>query len=320
MVHPRTSREPLSVAWRGALYGPSGFYRQPAGPAGHFATSAQGVPGVPELLAEAVLRLARREGLTHVVDFACGRGELLHLLREMDDTIALTGVDVVDRPGDLPDGIDWIRSPGAGALPDDLAGLTDVLVFAHEWLDVVPCDLLVDGHLLTDDGSPGPEPTATQRDWATTHWPDAEIVELGDTRDAAYAALRERIERGLLVCVDYGHVAGDRPPSPTLTGFRDGAECEPTFDGRTDVTAHVAMDSLGADELVRQADIARALLEPPERPDHALAHRDPLAYVAALRRRGAWSAFTDPAGLGGFWWSLERISRRSSDAPTPRSS
>ena len=44
----------LPGAWAQALYGPSGFYRQAAGPAGHFATSAQGLPGVDELLADLV--------------------------------------------------------------------------------------------------------------------------------------------------------------------------------------------------------------------------------------------------------------------------
>ena len=35
----------------------------------------------------------------------------------------------------------WVRAPGGGALPDDLGDLDDVLVVAHEWLDVVPCTI-----------------------------------------------------------------------------------------------------------------------------------------------------------------------------------
>ncbi|GAB3587937.1 SAM-dependent methyltransferase [Calidifontibacter terrae] len=307
----------MAAAWQDALYGPDGFYQNAQGPAAHFATSTQGIPGVVELLAELVIALARRENIGRIVDFACGRGELLHQLRLVDPTLDLTGVDIVERPTGLVESIGWVRSPGGGQLPTELDNLTDTLLLAHEWLDVVPCDLLVDDHLMTADGSLGTKPSSTQRNWATEHWPTAdpaEVVELGDTRDAAYAALRGRLSSGLFVCVDYGHLAGERPPVSTLTGFRDGRECEPRFDGSTDITAHVAMDSLGADELIRQADLANTLILRPERPDHSLAQRDPLAYIASLRRRGAWSAFTDPAGLGGFWWSLERVSSRSSGA------
>ena len=38
------SRPRGRTAWQHALYGPDGFYRQPVGPAGHFATSTQGGP------------------------------------------------------------------------------------------------------------------------------------------------------------------------------------------------------------------------------------------------------------------------------------
>ena len=42
-------------------------------------------------------------------------------------------------PADLPAGVGWLRGPGGAPLPDELTDLTDVLVVAHEWLDVVPC-------------------------------------------------------------------------------------------------------------------------------------------------------------------------------------
>ena len=46
---------------------------------------------------------------------------------------------MVARPADLPDAVAWLRSPGGARLPAGLTDLDDVLVVAHEWLDVVPC-------------------------------------------------------------------------------------------------------------------------------------------------------------------------------------
>ena len=129
---------PWREAWHEALYGPQGFYRGAEGPAGHFTTSTHGPLGAP--FADALGRLADREGVHHVVDVGCGRGELLTHLAVQRPDLRLTGVDVVPRPPDLPDAVAWLRSPGGGdELPRELTDLDDVLVVAHEWLDVVPC-------------------------------------------------------------------------------------------------------------------------------------------------------------------------------------
>ena len=126
-------------AWHQALYGPSGFYRAPSGPAGHFTTATHGPLG--PVLAGALLQLAQDEGCKRIVDVGCGRGELLAQVRRLDPDIALTGVDVVDRPRHLTSGIDWLASPGGEDLPDRLDRLESALVVAHEWLDVVPCHI-----------------------------------------------------------------------------------------------------------------------------------------------------------------------------------
>lgn len=299
-------------AWHRALYGPDGFYRTHA-PSDHFTTSAQGIPGVGELLARMVAELAARHGLRHVVDVGCGRGELLARLHESDPALRLTGLDVVDRPSDLPDAIEWVRSPGGADLPD--VRWENALVLAHEWLDVVPCEVLLrtgDGDRLAvvaEDGfAPGPHADERSLAWAAEHWPEGDVVEVGAARDDAHSRLRSLLRTGLLVAVDYGHLAASRPASPTLTGFRDGVETAPRFDGSCDVTAHVAVDSLGADRLVRQADLARELLAGPPATDHETARCDPLGHLAALRERGAWSVLTAPEGLGGFWWALTQVS------------
>lgn len=311
---------PLRQAWHEALYGADGFYRQPGGPAAHFSTSAQGLPGVDELLAECIIAIAEEHRLDHVVEIGCGRGELLALIAQRSQRLQLTGVDVVDRPAGLPASVEWVRSPGGESLPDELTDLRSTLVLAHEWLDVVPCEIAVttcDGlrvlEVAPDGGSrPGRELSDREREWCEQHWPDPQAAEIGTTRDDAYRELRSRIADGLLICVDYGHTIEDRPTDSTFTGYRAGAICEPRFDGSTDLTAHVSMDSLGVPELLQQKDIAARYLVIPDRPDHELARMDPTKYLLMLRRRSAYATFTEPAGLGAFYWSLERVT--SSDA------
>src|ERR687894_138545 len=95
------------VTWRAAmteaLYGPEGFYRRPEGPAGHFRTSVHASP----FFASAVLTLARAAELSTVIDVGAGRGELVRVLHRLDPTLSLHGVDVADRPADLPEEISW---------------------------------------------------------------------------------------------------------------------------------------------------------------------------------------------------------------------
>lgn len=304
-VHPR----PLSDAWQEGLYGPAGFYRGTAGPAGHFATSAHGIPGVAELYAESLLTLVARLGVTRLIDFGAGRGELLTLLHSRSPELQLTGVDVVDRPTQLPANIEWVVSPGGGDLPSlDGAG---ALVVANEWLDVVPCTVAEwDGtawRVVRDDGSLAGDLSPEERDWQRRWWPADEPtpgdrVEIGLTRDRAFAALRERADA--VLAIDYGHLKNDRPAEGTLIGYRGGAATAPEFDGSTDITAHVAMDSLGADELFTQREAFSSLGIRAGAPSLDLASTDPAGYLAALSRRTAWAAARDPAGLGGFWWAL----------------
>lgn len=314
---------PWHEAWHEALYGPRGFYHRAEGPAGHFTTSTHGPLGT--LLAEALGRLVDREGATHVVDVGCGRGELLAHLHAVRPDLRLTGVDVVDRPSSLPDAVAWLRSPGGGGLPDGLAELTEVLVVAHEWLDVVPCtvaEVVAPGELAvllvdaaTGEETPGGPPSADELAWCARHWPLDDLpvgarVEVGATRDAAWAGLVRRVHRGTLLAVDYGHTRGDRPVHGSLTAYRDGAVVVPVPDGSCDLTAHVAVDALDHDEVTTQREALRSLGVTAATPDVALARSDPAAYLSALARSSAATALTDPHGLGGFAWVLRRVSPR----------
>jgi SAM-dependent MidA family methyltransferase len=315
---------PWTEAWHDALYGPHGFYRRPEGPAGHFATSAHGIPGAGELLARAVLELAARHGLDHVLEVGSGRGELLRALHaaaaERRTLVRLTGLDVVDRPDDLPDDVAWEHSPGGAALPPGLRGLRGTLVVAHEWLDVVPCPVVaeVDGvwrPLAVDaDGTESvagwldPEDAA----WLGRWWPVPEHqadlgparAEAGLARDRAYQDLVSRVDHGLVVAVDYGHTRGDRPHHGSLTAYRDGQQVTPRPDGTCDLTAHVAVDSLGAGVLVRQREVLLDLLGPATLPWHGRAGSDPAGYLADLARASTLRLLTAPGGLGGFWWAM----------------
>jgi len=311
-------------AWQEALYGRRGFYRSPRGPAGHFTTATHGSTG--RVLARALLRLAAQHGVRQVVDVGAGRGELLsHLYAVLPGSapasppLRLVGTDVVPRPPDLPADVGWVRSPGGAELPDELSDLTDALVVAHEWLDVVPCviaevddrTVLRERHVDTVTGAEawGPPLAGEELAWAGEHWfptTPGFRVEVGLARDRAWAELVGRVSSGVVLAVDYGHVAGTRPTHGTLAAYRRGRLTTPVPDGSCDLTAHVAMDSLDHDELVDQRTALRRLGVDGSPPPVELARADPPAYLRALEEAGAAAALTARGGFGDFLWALKR--------------
>jgi SAM-dependent MidA family methyltransferase len=319
---------PWRAAWQRALYAEEqGFYRRVAGPAGHFTTSSHGILGIA--LARALVVLARQEGLTRFVDVGCGRGELLRAVHGLGPDLELVGVDVVARPGALPEGARWVMSSGGPDLPDLELGTTDagadqggLLVVANEWLDVVPCTVaeVDDGGTLREvlvDPATGVEslggPVAdVDLGWVEAWWPKAapgERVEVGRSRDEAWQGLLERLAglgRVVAVAIDYGHTVGNRPAGGTLTAYRDGVQTGPVPDGSMDITAHVAMDSLPHDELMTQRRALADLGTQTERPPHELARRDPAAYLRGLSAHSASSALAGE-GFGDFLWAVSRL-------------
>jgi SAM-dependent MidA family methyltransferase len=307
-------------AWDQALYGESGFYRQVAGPAGHFSTASQGMPQIGELLATAMLKLMDKEGLDTFVDMGCGRGELLEQVHRLGPHVQCIGVDVVARP-QLSEPVGWFQSPGGKALPDELDGLTNTLVFANEWLDVVPCPIAEmdeKGELRevlvkasSGDERLGDPVSGTDRQWCQRFWPidllePGDRLEIGETRDTAWDDLVSRVASGLAVAVDYGHTIDSRPAPGTLTGFREGRQVLPVPDGSCDLTAHVAMDSLTHDELIDQRTALRRLGVSGKTPPHDLARSHPAAYLQGLSSASAATALTAKGGLGGFLWAFAR--------------
>jgi SAM-dependent MidA family methyltransferase len=305
--------ERWSEAMERALYAPgTGFFVNGERPAEHFRTSVHASPlfaGALGRLLGQVDEALGRPPVLDVVDVGAGRGELLVALAFAADAalrprLRLTAVERAPRPAYLPPDIDWVSS-----LPSSVTGL----LVATEWLDNVPLDLAaldVSGrprYVLTDDSLGGPV-SDEDAAWLAEWWPlePDGVAEIGLPRDRAWRAAVAAVTRGLALCVDYGHRRDARPVLGTLTGYRGGRQLPPVPDGGCDLTAHVAVDSLGG-RVLRQRDALRALGVSGERPPLALASTDPAAYVRALATAGAAAELTDPTGLGGHFWVIEPI-------------
>lgn len=312
-----TEAIPWRVAWQQALYGPEGFYRRPEGPAGHFTTAAQSATG--PVLAAALWAWADLLGADGIVDLGSGRGELLGHLYASAPGRPLTGVDVVGRPRDLPDAVAWLESPGGALLPE-LLSPRHALVVAHEWLDVVPCELgQVDvdrsvRQVLVDPAS-GAESLGGPLDdadiaWCQQFWPTVlsseaepgDRVEVGRQRDDAWQGLLDRLDGGAAVAIDYGHLTGSRPREGTFTAYRSGRLVQPTPDGSCDLTAHIAVDSLRQTRLLTQRDALTEVGVGATVPDHVLSQQDPAAYLNELAASSARLALRRSEGFGDFWW------------------
>lgn len=326
--------ERWGVAMERALYGPGGFYTSGTGAPGRdFRTSSTASPH----FARALLRLAAHVDAAldfpdpfTIVEVAAARGALLEALRhfapseapQLAGRLRLVGVDKAADPG--LDGIAWHRD------------VSDVLLFegllvANEWLDNVPCDVveMTEAYAAyVEVGDDGTERTGDRvephdQDWLDRWWPlvdEGERAELGADRDAKWCQAVAKLDRGLALCIDYAHDLGQREAgmfaAGTLTGYREGRQCVPLPDGSTDITAHVALDSVAAagavagatdTVLTDQRTALKALGVSGGRPDIALASSDPHAYLRALGGAGEEAELIARGGLGDFGWLLQGV-------------
>jgi len=149
---------------------------------------------------------------------------------------------------------------------------------------------------------------------------EGERAEIGASRDAAWCQAVAKLDRGLAVCIDYAHDLGVREAglfaAGTLTGYREGRQVPPKTDGTTDVTAHVALDSVAAagavggatdTVLTTQREALRALGLTGGRPPRELAITDPHAYLRALGGAGEEAELIATGGLGDFGWLVQGI-------------
>lgn len=285
-----------SEAWRSALYGPEGLFVRCA-PGEHFSTSVTASP----LFARAVRRLAGlvdralgRPDPFDLVDVGAGRGELL---TDLPDVPARWRLTAVERAPDQGTGVRWLA---------EVPRLTGLLL-ANEWLDSVPVDVIADRRQLlvssAGEQRPGPPATPEQLDWCRRWWPRG-VAEVGLPRDRAWSLAVDRVERGLAVAVDYGHLARRR--RRTLTGYRAGRQVPPVPDGSCDITAHVALDSCAAaagGRLLTQREALLALGVTAALPSYT----EPASYAVALQEATQAATLLDPAGLGSFAWLVREV-------------
>jgi hypothetical protein len=317
----------MRAAWDAALYAPGGFYLREQ-PADHFRTATH----VSGDFAEAVLAVARACGTETVVDVGAGAGELLTALRCRDRRITLVGIEVRPRPAVLHPSVDWRAGEGdlAEAVADVASGPT--LLIANELLDNVPCVVVE----LSDDGlrevevemgrsgvrerlgAPA-EPAVAA--WVESWWPleaRGQRAVVGLERDRLWRDLCDSVDDGVCVAVDYGHVRANRPWTESPTSYRRGRQHPARFDGRHDVTAHVAVDSVAygvGGLLERQRDVLARTVPAPERPSIDLAHSDPRGYLRRLNAVGEHGELTARSGLGDFWWVVAASGSRADADP-----
>ena len=309
------------LTWRAAmahaLYGPDGFYRRPEGPAGHFRTSVH----ASGHFAAAVLALARAAGASTVVDVGAGRGELLRALHALDPALSLRGVEIAQRPNGLPDAIGW---------SEQLGNYDGVLLFANEWLDAIPVDVVertddgmrvVEVDVTTGEERLGGPPDDDDAAWLDQWWPLAEgepgeRAEIGRPRDEAWAQAVAGVATGVAVAVDYSHERGHRPPYGTMSAYREGRPVRPVPDGTCDLSVHVAIDACAvageragatATVLTSQRAALRALGVRGARPPLALASSNPPEYLRQLQSASQEAELIDPARLGRFRWLVQCV-------------
>lgn len=319
-----------------ALYGDRGFYHRPeGGPGHHFRTSTSASVHFARAVARLLALVDDSLGRPHVVEFvevAAARGALLTVVAavvpdeapQLAERLRITGIELAARPDALPDDIAWHASL------DDRPPVHGLLL-ANEWLDNVPLDVTVetgDGPkllLVSDDGeeTEGPPPAPGELAWLASWWPhreEGDRAEIGLPRDQAWAGAVGRMQRGLAVAIDYGHLHADRDAGlyagGSLTGYRAGRQVAPVPNGSCDITAHVALDSVAAAgtraagapaRLTDQRTALRALGVTGARPDVSLASTDPPGYLTALQSAGQQAELTARGGLGDFGWVLQPV-------------
>ncbi|MFD5829358.1 SAM-dependent methyltransferase [Lentzea sp. NPDC060358] len=276
------------AAWHAALYGPGGFFARGEKPFSHFRTSPLVGPELAAALVELLSRVDAALGFPPVVDFVdvgAGGGELAFAVRSLASgslgaRLRVTAVEL-GPPVPLP-GVRWTSS---------IPACTGLLV-GHEWLDSIPCPVVT---------GPSSDP------WIARWWPslaDGAQAEVGASRDAAWAAAVASV-RGAALAIDYGHLVSSR--RFTLTGYREGRQVPPVFDGSCDITAHVALDACaaaagGEHVLVSQRDALAALGL------SASVGGSGWDWLESAARAGRIAELRDPGGLGGFGWLLHGCS------------
>jgi hypothetical protein len=305
-------------AWVESAYGADGFWRR-HWPDEHFRTATSS----SSLIAETLVTVLDRQGISAVVDVGAGQGQLLSALARLRPGLRLGGIDLRARPELLPAGVDWaedlwdVRYGGwtTGRAETLLHGTGPAMIVCAEWLDDLPCRVVhreADGwrEVVVDQGGdqrPGPRLVEQDLDWADRWWPTGQWAEVGLTRDRAWAALAAVVRRrgGCAVMIDYGHRQVERPPQGSFSAYRDGRPVERVPSAEVNLTAHVCVDSVRAageaaglttELCCRQGEAMTRLGSP------SPADPEPLV---ELSRRSERAALSSPYGWGSHWWLVQ---------------
>jgi SAM-dependent MidA family methyltransferase len=232
-----------------ALYHPEyGYYRTPRDPfgkSGDFYTAEQLQPVFGRLMASYIRKLSGElcESRPVLIEMGAGRREMADAFSEF----AYIPVDIGD------------------PLPDRFTGVA----FSNEFFDAVPVDLIVarDGasyerrvgmigsRFVWDDTRPSAEPVAA----------GLIVRELQHRRAEWLTDIASRIDRGVIITVDYGYTDREmvRFPEGTLMSYhRHVASADVLADpGQRDITAHVDFTALvtHGEELGLRSDPLRSL-------------------------------------------------------------
>jgi len=226
---PPTAQPTWKQAWDAALYGPSGFLRS------HPVALDRDRSALVDFI---TARAAGRESVVLLGAAAQLAPELGRLL------------PALSLRGDLPDGfdgltvaVDWLCHVPTHVVQADDNGRPRIV---H--VDPVTGTEIL-GSLVNDAGVP-----PSIGGWLDEHWalPNAYgRAEVGTTREAAWRDVVRRMDGGLAIAIEQGHLSGSRPGAGSL---RSPSGMPPVPDGTRDLVADVALDALAAATTGRYAD------------------------------------------------------------------
>ena len=139
------------------------------------------------------------------------------------------------------------------------------MLVAHEFLDDLPCAIIEVNeaglaHVVVTDSTSGKQllgPLLQQGSpddaWLQHWWPTVRPFmrcEVGRARDICWNQLTSVVTSGFAIAVDYAHTYEDRVrglwDGGTLAGYAHGAIATPVANGKSNITAHVAIDALAS--------------------------------------------------------------------------
>ncbi|MEI6693551.1 MAG: SAM-dependent methyltransferase [Actinomycetes bacterium] len=281
----------------------------------HFTTAPNVSTATAQILAGYAEQLASELETIHLVELGGGNAVLMNQLCQLLDARQIryqaTIVELRPRPANLPENIEWIQGSAPDALPDEVVGL----IFAHEFLDDVGMGIaqrinlkslrhvLVDP--LTGNESLGVEISNEEQAWIDQWWPtNQERIEIGLSRDAAWAGIVSHLKAGMAIAIDY---AQGTSPVASMMGFRQGVQLRPMPDGSMNLTAHVVIESCAAAVTANQSLITTQQELIDRFFDHEGSRSSAAEQLQGLARKSQWEQARDPSSFGAFAWLIQCV-------------